>query len=260
MKLFGKVQEQREGPGNSGRERGERPGKPVPVRLRRKLRAGRATRLPEGARRRSPVDREASGDRHHVSRRDAGAVPDPCPGWTREAWDEMRQLARLVVLGWLGLGCAGGVSPGTGDGGSQATVPGAPTGVTAQAGDGAAAVRWTAPASDGGRPISGYQVAVSPPAAGATVHVNATTASVTGLTNGTAYPSGLGDERRRHRSGERAVGARHARPPGRRPPVSPTPRTPPRTRSGWRSLRTSRAAAAARRRATRSLRRLPDRA
>ncbi len=124
----------------------------------------------------------------------------------------MRQLARLVVLGWLGLGCAGGVSPGTGDGGSQATVPGAPTGVTAQAGDGAAAVRWTAPASDGGRPISGYTVAVSPPAAGATVHVNATTASVTGLTNGTAYQFTV--------SATNAVGTGPASQPSA--PVTPT--------------------------------------
>jgi Domain of unknown function (DUF4082)/Fibronectin type III domain/Bacterial Ig domain len=71
------------------------------------------------------------------------------------------------------------------------TAPSAPTGVTASAGNGSAAVTWTAP-TNGGSPITSYTVTPyigstaqptttvsgSPPAAGATV---------TGLTNGTAY-------------------------------------------------------------------------
>ena len=71
------------------------------------------------------------------------------------------------------------------------TVPGAPSGVTATAGNQSAAVSWSAPAN-GGSPITSYtvtpylagvaqtatQVSGSPPA---------TTANVTGLTNGSAY-------------------------------------------------------------------------
>ena len=40
----------------------------------------------------------------------------------------------------------------------EPTVPGAPTGVSAVAGDASAQVDWTAPASDGGSPITDYTV------------------------------------------------------------------------------------------------------
>jgi hypothetical protein len=71
------------------------------------------------------------------------------------------------------------------------TAPAAPTGVTATAGDGSAAVSWTAP-SDGGSPITSYTVT---PFIGATAQTPvtvtgnppATTTTVTGLTNGTTY-------------------------------------------------------------------------
>ncbi|WP_035941072.1 fibronectin type III domain-containing protein, partial [Knoellia aerolata] len=71
------------------------------------------------------------------------------------------------------------------------TVPAAPTAVTATAGDGSATVSWTAP-SNGGSPITGYTVT---PYVGATAQVPwtvtgnppATSTTVTGLTNGTAY-------------------------------------------------------------------------
>ena len=64
-------------------------------------------------------------------------------------------------------------------------LPSAPTGVTATAGDTTVAVSWTAPASDGGSPITAYVVASSP-AAGSCV-VTGTAAACSGLTNGTAY-------------------------------------------------------------------------
>ncbi|HUN35601.1 MAG TPA: fibronectin type III domain-containing protein [Trebonia sp.] len=63
---------------------------------------------------------------------------------------------------------------------------GAPTAVTAKAGNAQATVSWTAPASNGGSPVTGYTVTASN---GATVSAaaTATSATVTGLTNGTAY-------------------------------------------------------------------------
>ena len=38
------------------------------------------------------------------------------------------------------------------------TVPGAPTGLTATPGDGQVTLSWAAPASDGGSPVTGYNV------------------------------------------------------------------------------------------------------
>jgi hypothetical protein len=67
-----------------------------------------------------------------------------------------------------------------------ATVPGAPTAVSAGPGDGSATVSWGAPASNGGAAITSYTVRASN---GATVTVGGPTlaATVTGLTNGTSY-------------------------------------------------------------------------
>jgi hypothetical protein len=68
--------------------------------------------------------------------------------------------------------------------------PGAPTGVSAVAKSAGAQVSWTAPASDGGGAISGYRITPYVGAsaqAATTVQSTATTASVSGLTNGTAY-------------------------------------------------------------------------
>jgi hypothetical protein len=73
-----------------------------------------------------------------------------------------------------------------------AAVPGAPTIGTASFGNASATVRWTAPSTDGGSAITGYQVRVIDTAgaqigalrpAGAT----ATSLTVTGLTNGASY-------------------------------------------------------------------------
>ena len=68
-----------------------------------------------------------------------------------------------------------------------ATVPGAPTGVTATPGNAAATVSWTAPASNGGSAITSYTVRASDGTTTATVSGTTTTATVTGLTNGTQY-------------------------------------------------------------------------
>jgi hypothetical protein len=75
--------------------------------------------------------------------------------------------------------------------GGSPTAPGAPSGVTATAGDKSATVSWTAP-SDGGSPITTYTIT---PYVGTTAQTPttitgsppATSATVNGLTNGTAY-------------------------------------------------------------------------
>jgi hypothetical protein len=75
---------------------------------------------------------------------------------------------------------------------SQAGAPGAPTGVTATAGNGSATVSWTAPSSNGGSAITKYTVT---PFIGSTAQTPvtvtgsppATTVPVPGLTNGTSY-------------------------------------------------------------------------
>ncbi len=71
---------------------------------------------------------------------------------------------------------------------STATVPDAPTDVTATADDGQATVNFTAPASDGGSAITQYTATSSPGAlTGSCAGPAACEITVTGLTNGTAY-------------------------------------------------------------------------
>lgn len=69
--------------------------------------------------------------------------------------------------------------------GAGATAPGAPTIGVATAGDGQATFPFSAPASDGGAPITGYRLTVSPGGAQFTGASSPITA--TGLTNGVAY-------------------------------------------------------------------------
>jgi hypothetical protein len=73
-----------------------------------------------------------------------------------------------------------------------ATVPGAPTSLNATAGDAQVVLTWTAPASNGGSAITDYVVEKSPAGAGTwTTFADGTSATtgatVTGLTNATAY-------------------------------------------------------------------------
>jgi len=65
--------------------------------------------------------------------------------------------------------------------------PGAPTNARAAKGDQSATVTWTAPTSDGGAPITSYKVTSYPDGVTQTVDATQTTATVTGLINGTTY-------------------------------------------------------------------------
>ena len=69
--------------------------------------------------------------------------------------------------------------------GGGSTVPGAPTIGTATAGNASAAVAFTAPASNGGRPILSYRATSTP--GGLTATATTSPITVVGLTNGTAY-------------------------------------------------------------------------
>ncbi|MCZ7526385.1 MAG: fibronectin type III domain-containing protein [Acidimicrobiia bacterium] len=65
--------------------------------------------------------------------------------------------------------------------------PDRPVGVTAGPGDRRVTVSWSPLADTGALPLTAYEVVASPGGATATVGPDATTASVTGLDNGTAY-------------------------------------------------------------------------
>lgn len=65
--------------------------------------------------------------------------------------------------------------------------PVAPTGVRSIAGDASATVSWTASASPGSSPIGGYLVTAVPGGQSTRVAAGATSGTVGGLTNGTAY-------------------------------------------------------------------------
>ena len=88
----------------------------------------------------------------------------------------------------LGYGAWDAVPPwllGVWSDGSACALPGSPTAVTARARDAGADVSFSAPASDGGFPITSYAVTVSP--GGAQWTGTSSSIAVGDLTNGTSY-------------------------------------------------------------------------
>jgi len=119
--------------------------------------------------------------------------------WTQISYDLTPYAGQSVVL-WFNVHQDGASTPDDSSmylddvsvTSSQPTAPGAPTAVSATAGNGSAAVSWTAPSSNGGSAITSYTVT---PYVGSTAQTPvtvsgsppATSTTVTGLTNGTAY-------------------------------------------------------------------------
>ena len=100
------------------------------------------------------------------------------------------------------------------------TVPGVPNGVTATRGNGSATVTWTAPADNGGSPVTGYTV--SSPEGGPTVSVTVKRLHPLGHGHRPGQRQPLHLHRPRHqRGGQRRL----RRPVGRRHPAT-TPGTP----------------------------------
>ncbi|MFT3912609.1 MAG: fibronectin type III domain-containing protein [Anaeromyxobacteraceae bacterium] len=66
-------------------------------------------------------------------------------------------------------------------------VPAAPENVRALMGEVTVSLSWSAPSSDGGRPLTGYTVVPMPAAASAVFEVQGTNATVSGLGRGTSY-------------------------------------------------------------------------
>lgn len=112
--------------------------------------------------------------------------------------ESRKQAKRSSVLAMLMSGllvsCGGGGGAGTNSTATSttapapvATVPGAPTGVSASAGDATAIVSFGAPSTDGGAAISGYTATCSAGGASRSASGAASPLTVSGLVNGTAY-------------------------------------------------------------------------
>ena len=149
--------------------------------------------------------------------------------WTRMTFNTTADAGQTVLL-WFNVHQDGANPPDDSDmylddasvtGSGGPTAPAAPTNVTATAGNASATVSWTAPAN-GGSSITSYTVTpyvegVAQPATTVTGSLPATSATITGLTNGATYTFTV--------SATNAVGAGPASSQSNA--VTPTAPTPP---------------------------------
>ena len=87
----------------------------------------------------------------------------------------------VIATSAAGSGAASAPSPPV----TPRTIPGPPTAVKATPGDARATITWSAPADNGGSPITGYRVTTIPTSEGCTV--TATSCTLDGLANGKEY-------------------------------------------------------------------------
>ncbi len=95
--------------------------------------------------------------------------------------------ALLVSCGGGGGGAAATITAPVTPSTPTITVPGAPTGVSVSAGNAAATITFTAPASNGGATITGYTVSCTGGGATRTANGTASPITVSSLTNGVVY-------------------------------------------------------------------------
>ncbi len=112
--------------------------------------------------------------------------------WTNDAerycWSDLQQVFNYLVRSGKGITQPGVVNAAAGRTGySDQPTPPAPTNVQASAGDTVATVQWQASSSVPAGPITGYTVTSSPGGMTANVDGSTTSATVNGLTDGTAY-------------------------------------------------------------------------
>ena len=77
--------------------------------------------------------------------------------------------------------------PSTGGGGTRQTVPGAPTNLLVEGGDGQVTLTWDAPEDAGGSAITDYEVRINQTGEWISIGSTDTTHTVTGLVNGATY-------------------------------------------------------------------------
>jgi phosphatidylethanolamine-binding protein (PEBP) family uncharacterized protein len=99
----------------------------------------------------------------------------------------IRVVGSLLALQLAACGGGSGGGSSASSGGIAATVPGAPTGVSATAGDASSIVAFGTPSTDGGSPIVSYTAKCSAAASSGSKSGAASPITVSGLVNGTTY-------------------------------------------------------------------------